>query len=154
MRMEDGSVSRFAGHQAMHARPWRPSTTASAPAVGRRESPRHRTQRAEWLTHLLENGTIDVVARNGSRAVGHAILVSPAAGGAHELAVFVGPDSRGVGIGNELLSALLGAANVAGLEHVELTVEHRNRPARCLYQRHGFEITGRDSFILEMSRAL
>lgn len=85
--------------------------------------------------------------------IGHAILVASATGGPHELTIFAGPESRDIGIGNELLSALLEAATVAGPECVELTVEHSTRAAGRLYQRHGFEITGRDSSILEMTRA-
>jgi GNAT superfamily N-acetyltransferase len=54
-----------------------------------------------------------------------------------ELTVAVVPSCRGRGYGEELLSALIADARVAGFERLSLSVEPDN-PALNLYERHGF----------------
>lgn len=56
-----------------------------------------------------------------------------------ELAIAVVPSKRGLGIGDELLQALLAQARDAGFRRLSLSVEPGN-PARKLYERHGFRV--------------
>lgn len=56
-----------------------------------------------------------------------------------ELAIAVVPSKRGLGIGDELLQALLAQARDAGYRRLSLSVEPGN-PARKLYERHGFRV--------------
>ena len=57
--------------------------------------------------------------------------------GVPEVAIGVMPDARGRGIGEALLTALLGVARESGFERVALSVDPAN-PARRLYERCGF----------------
>src|SRR4051794_39682003 len=53
--------------------------------------------------------------------------------------MFVAPESRGQGIGRELLGALIARARQQeGLEQIILAVVSENAPARALYRAHGF----------------
>ncbi len=56
-----------------------------------------------------------------------------------ELAIAVVPSKRGLGIGEQLLTALVERARAAGYDALSLSVEPGN-PARKLYERHGFEV--------------
>lgn len=48
----------------------------------------------------------------------------------------------GMGIGTALLSEILRCAKLAGFEQAELEVVSANAPARALYTKLGFEVTG------------
>ena len=111
-------------------------------------------RREQWLDSLLADATVDVVAHDGTRAVGHATLVATGDDQPHELTVFVGPDYRGIGVGSALLPAVLTAGRMAGIERVSLTVEHGNSAACQLYRQNGFEVVERGPFVLEMERDL
>ena len=56
-----------------------------------------------------------------------------------EFAIAVVPSKRGLGIGDELLKALLEKARAGGYKRLSLSVEPGN-PARKLYERHGFDV--------------
>ena len=57
--------------------------------------------------------------------------------------MYVAPEARGQGVGEELLRAVLGyAADALGVERVTLGVVASNRPAAALYERLGFETYG------------
>jgi RimJ/RimL family protein N-acetyltransferase len=104
----------------------------------------------EWLDRLFEPSSLNVVAMDDARAVGHATLVADGDGAA-ELAIFVLSAYQGAGIGTELLSRLLGHAQAEGLAKVWLTVERWNEPARALYRTVGFELSSSENFELEMT---
>lgn len=89
-----------------------------------------------WVEGLLDG--INVVAWHGGDAVGHAALLEDRHG-SHELAVFVHPSFRGVGIGTETVQALLDLGRRCGVDRVWLSVARTNRPAVSLYQSLGFE---------------
>jgi len=108
---------------------------------------------ASWVEDLLEAGT-NVVALDGDRVVGHAVLVPDEATDAHELAIFVLQSHQGAGIGTELLKTLLGAGADRGIERVWLTVEPWNHPAIDLYEKVGFEPCGSGGFDREYSLLL
>ena len=103
----------------------------------------------DWLETLLDGESYNVVAWDGTAAVGHATLVAGADRG-YELAIFVHQPYQGAGIGTRLLRTLLGHGVESGVETVWLTVERWNRSAIALYEKVGFETQSSESFELEM----
>jgi ribosomal-protein-alanine N-acetyltransferase len=57
--------------------------------------------------------------------------------------IVVAPSARRKGLGARLVGELLTHAREAGSEHVFLEVRESNQPARILYEKTGFEETGR-----------
>lgn len=115
--------------------------------------PAKPTRRQEWLDGLLAATGVGVVVRHEGQAVGHGRLLGTGDGPA-ELAVFVDPDYRGVGVGTELLGALLSAGRERGYSGVVLSVERSNTPAMGLYRQFGFEVANYGRFEVEMERDL
>jgi GNAT superfamily N-acetyltransferase len=107
----------------------------------------------DWLDAILDADCVNVVAWDGTDAVGHATLV-PDGSGASELAIFVLGEYQNAGIGTHLIESLLGAGREAGITHVWLTVERWNTPAVTLYKKVGFEPCETGSFELEMAAVL
>ncbi|MHB9287164.1 N-acetyltransferase family protein [Halobacteriales archaeon Cl-PHB] len=107
----------------------------------------------EWLEGVGAEDCLNLVAWYDDQAVGHAMLV-PGGPDGHELAIFVGHDHQGAGIGTELLRTLLGMATAEGVEAVWLTVERWNDPAIHVYRTVGFETLDSASFEIEMSMEL
>lgn len=103
-----------------------------------------------WLDHLLCEDCYNVVAVHDGRIVGHATLVGDDEG-TYELAIFIQQEFQGVGIGTQLLEALLGYGGEQGIDRVWLTVERWNRPAINLYKKVGFETADAQNFENEMS---
>lgn len=60
-------------------------------------------------------------------------------------AVWVAPQARGRGVGDALLRAVVSHAAAIGIRRLVLDVGDHNEPAMRLYQRLGFEPTGRHS---------
>jgi RimJ/RimL family protein N-acetyltransferase len=58
------------------------------------------------------------------------------------LGISVRAESRGQGVGDRLISALIAWAPTAGVTRIELHVLARNTIARQLYEKHGFVIEG------------
>ena len=113
--------------------------------------PRHESEIREWLDDLLAEG-YNVVVWDDERAVGHAVLVPY--DGTSELAIFVHPAYQSVGIGSQLIRALLGYGQQQGVSSVWLAVERTNHIAMRLYDSVGFETTTRDRAEYEMERQL
>ena len=65
------------------------------------------------------------------------------AGEAELLTIAVDPMAQGQGIGARLMRAFLGELQQRGAESVFLEVADTNAPARALYARAGFAVTGR-----------
>lgn len=91
----------------------------------------------DWLDTVLAGPS--VVARHGTKPVGHVMFV-PDGVGRHELAIFVHPDYQRASIGTALLETGLGYAASCGLTKVWLTVEARNRGVEKLYSDVGFTL--------------
>jgi [ribosomal protein S18]-alanine N-acetyltransferase len=102
---------------------------------------------ARWLVGWGRRGDLGVVAVDGSRRRGAAWcrlfddaevrqrgLIDEKT---PELVIAVEPDSRGRGIGGEMLGVLLQRAKDAGFAGISLGVGETN-PAVQLYRRHGF----------------
>jgi ribosomal protein S18 acetylase RimI-like enzyme len=103
----------------------------------------------EWLSNILDEDCLNVIAWDGDTAAGHATLVPD--GDAYELAIFVLQAYQRSGIGTRLMHALLGYGSAEGVEKVWLTVERWNHPAVNLYKSVGFETSDAESFELEMA---
>ena len=65
------------------------------------------------------------------------------AGEAELLTIAVDPMAQGQGVGTRLMRAFLGELQQRGAECVFLEVADTNAPARALYARVGFGVTGR-----------
>ena len=112
--------------------------------------PPGKTERIEtWLSNILDEDCLNVIAWDGETAAGHATLVPDA--DAYELAIFVLQAYQRAGIGRRLMQTLLGHGREEGVEKVWLTVERWNRPAVNLYEETGFETSDAESFELEMT---
>ena len=88
----------------------------------------------------LHNVSLNLVLTVAGTPVGMVSAAEPGCDGAIELiSLWVHPDVRGQGIGDEAIRRVIGWAQV---EHpgrpVVLTVKTNNEPARRLYERHGF----------------
>jgi GNAT superfamily N-acetyltransferase len=124
--------------------------TAFDPADRAQGIPPSKEERVrEWLSNILAEGCLNVVAWHGDTAAGHATLVPDRDD--YELAIFVLQAYQRAGIGKRLMHALLGYGRDEGVERVWLTVERWNRPAVGLYQEVGFETSDAESFELEMT---
>ena len=107
-----------------------------------------------WLDNILEGDCYNVVAWDGSDAIGHATLVPGAEGDVYELAIFVHQDHQRAGIGTYLMQTLLGYGAEKGVTRVWLTVERWNHAAINLYEKTGFETSDAESFEKEMALKL
>jgi GNAT superfamily N-acetyltransferase len=56
--------------------------------------------------------------------------------------MFVLPEARGHGVGEALIAAVLDWAGARNATSVHLWVTETNKPARLLYERCGFSLTG------------
>jgi L-amino acid N-acyltransferase len=59
-----------------------------------------------------------------------------------EHSVYVRADSRGRGVGNALLAAVIGAASTRGLRVLVGGIDHANHASIALHERHGFTHAG------------
>lgn len=112
--------------------------------------PPYATPRAigAWLDGLLEAGW-NVVALDGDRPVGHAVL-TPADASTPEFGVFVDPDHRGRGLASELLRQCIAHAIADGRDGVVMVVERGNGAMRAIAEAHGFDVvesSGEDDWI-------
>jgi ribosomal-protein-alanine N-acetyltransferase len=83
-----------------------------------------------------------VVAVEGSRLVGHAVLLT--AGGTGDLTrIAVDSARRRLGIASRLVESLVAEARALALDAVLLEVAATNVAAIALYERHGFETIDR-----------
>ena len=102
-----------------------------------------------WLDGLVEKDGLNVIAWDDDTVAGHATLVPD--DGTHELAIFVLQAYQEAGIGTRLMRGLLGYGADNGVDRVWLSVERWNKPAIGLYEKLGFEVSGSESFEMEMS---
>jgi [ribosomal protein S18]-alanine N-acetyltransferase len=97
---------------------------------------------AEFEGMLTEHNTLVHRLRIGRKITGFAVS-RMAADEAEILSIAVAPDHRGRGLSRELLLTHLGHLAGRGIRAVFLEVEENNQPARRLYARAGFAVTGR-----------
>lgn len=101
-----------------------------------------------WLEGLPDGYC--VVAWEGNRAAGQAILLEDGSGG-YELAIFLHQDYHRAWIGTYMMWSLFSYGKRQGVERVWLLVERENRVAVNLYHDVGFVITDTRGSDIEMS---
>jgi ribosomal-protein-alanine N-acetyltransferase len=97
---------------------------------------------AEFEQMLAERNTLVHRLRQGRKTIGFAVS-RMAADEAEILSIAVDPSHRGRGLSRNLLLTHLGHLAGRGVRTVFLEVEENNQPARRLYDRAGFAVTGR-----------
>jgi [ribosomal protein S18]-alanine N-acetyltransferase len=97
---------------------------------------------SEFEAMLSERNTLVHRLRLGRKIIGFAAS-RLASDEAEVLSVAVAASHRGRGLSRGLLMAHLGHLAGRGVRSVFLEVEENNRPARQLYERAGFTVTGR-----------
>jgi ribosomal-protein-alanine N-acetyltransferase len=96
----------------------------------------------EFEQMLAERNTLVHRLRLGRKTIGFAVS-RMAADEAEILSIAVEPSHRGRGLSRNLLLTHLGHLAGHGVRAVFLEVEENNQPARRLYDRAGFVVTGR-----------
>jgi [ribosomal protein S18]-alanine N-acetyltransferase len=96
----------------------------------------------EFEQMLAERNTLVHRLRQGRKTIGFAVS-RMAADEAEILSIAVEPGHRGRGLSRNLLLTHLGHLAGRGVRTVFLEVEENNQPARRLYDRTGFTVTGR-----------
>ncbi len=94
---------------------------------------------AVWLDRL-QNKSLSLLALDGRKVVGHAILC-PMQEHCAEFTIFVHQDYRKEGLGTSLSQIVLDWAVQMGCPHVYLTTEFSNLPALGLFCKLGFQVT-------------
>ncbi len=112
-----------------------------------------------WRDRLV-SVPFNAVAQRDGRAVGMVSAAEDATDRSVELlSLWVAPDTRGTGVGDALVSAVLDWARARGAPSLRLRVIEGNGPAERLYLRHGLHRSGRDAMgsgapEIDMERAL
>jgi [ribosomal protein S18]-alanine N-acetyltransferase len=96
----------------------------------------------EFENMLSERNTLVHRLRMGRKVIGFSVS-RIAADEAEILSIAVAQSHRGRGLSNNLLLTHLGHLAGRGVRTVFLEVEENNQPARRLYKRAGFAVTGR-----------
>ena len=104
----------------------------------------------KWLSVVMVDHALNVIAWHDDSAVGHTMLVKDS-DRSYELAIFVRNGYRSAGIGTRLMRAALGAAQERGIARVWLSVERWNKHAIALYEKLGFYELDSPSFEIEMT---
>jgi ribosomal protein S18 acetylase RimI-like enzyme len=100
-----------------------------------------RLSEADWRQRLADRAIF--VATTGGLSVGLVAGIATEAPNAAELiSMWVDPDWRGRGIGDQLVSRVIDWATEHGLQTIQLWVAEGNQEAERLYRRHGFSRTG------------
>ncbi len=104
---------------------------------------------AEWTRWITDAATFVWETPAGARGLAAGVPHRDDATCAFLMSMWVHPDARGTGAGDALVEAVLGWAAAAGYRTVRLHVGKDNAPARRLYARHGFRLTGRELVVEE-----
>lgn len=106
------------------------------------QRPRHEW--AERVSRAAAGNTRAIfLAFDGADCVGLAGCVDDDLGADRQLvSMWVAPSHRGTGMANRLVQAVLAWAGEAGARRIGLWVTQDNEPARQLYERAGFSVTG------------
>jgi ribosomal protein S18 acetylase RimI-like enzyme len=131
-------------HRIIHA------VTALGGAVGWLEPPSQHESDAWLLPVLQEVGRGDaafcVASTDGMSAAFGCWRRDPGPIFAHRAQVskvMAHPDARGLGLGELIVSSLVGQARTSGIETLRLSARGNNHLAIELYQRLGFQVWGR-----------
>lgn len=94
------------------------------------------------IESLRQPNVVFLVARVDGRAVGCGAFVKHAAGYAELKRMFVSPDSRGLGLGRQILERLEALVESHGLKVIRLETGVSQFPAIGLYQHFGYQVRG------------
>ncbi|GGS10375.1 N-acetyltransferase [Streptomyces nojiriensis] len=97
-----------------------------------------------WRARLAIPGSYNVLTLLDGEPTGMASgVLGPEEGVVELISLWVGKASRGQGLGDYLVQAIVRWAGRGGAELVRLAVSSTNTHAIALYRRHGFRDTGR-----------
>ena len=109
-------------------------------------------EEADWRQRIARGGTFlafipeadasDVPEADASEPAGLAGGYQQGPGTVELISMFVRPRARGRGVGEALIAAVLDWARARNATSVHLWVTETNKPARLLYERCGFSLTG------------
>ncbi len=109
------------------------------------EAPWTMEQREAWFAGH-DDSTPVLVAESGGGVVGFAYLTFMSAKSGwrftREDTIYIDASTRGQGVGNALLGALLDAAKAIGAHLVVASITSTNRASIDLHKKHGFEEMG------------
>jgi len=99
--------------------------------------------REDWLARLARGANfLAYAAELGPAPAGLVGGFVPQPGMAELVSMWVHPQARGLGVGRALVTAVVRWAAAEGHRDVHLWVTETNEPARRLYERCGFTLTG------------
>ncbi|MCA1024857.1 GNAT family N-acetyltransferase [Cytobacillus kochii] len=105
-----------------------------------------RTLTVEGAEAIINRDHITVIgAEDGERLIGYTLVIKETVRRKkHCASIVVGvhKDYRGMGVGGQLLQAVLAWANQEAIMRIELTVVSENEAALALYKKIGFEVEG------------
>ena len=97
----------------------------------------------DWLRRISQGANFLVYTGGpGSAPAGIVGAFEPLPHTAELVSMWVHPQARGQGVGRALVETILQWAHHEGHNFVHLWVTETNDPARCLYERCGFALTG------------
>ncbi len=111
-------------------------------------------EEADWRQRIARGGTflaylpkvdaseVDASEVDASEPAGLAGGYQQGPGTVGLISMFVRPQARGRGVGEALIAAVLDWARARSATSVHLWVTETNKPARLLYERCGFSLTG------------
>jgi GNAT superfamily N-acetyltransferase len=97
---------------------------------------------ADWRERLARPGRVSLLASLDGQPAGIAGGYLHDSGYVEVVSMWVVPAARGRGLGDALVTDVLGWAREQGAREVRLWVTRDNEVAERLYQRHGFERNG------------
>lgn len=97
----------------------------------------------DWQKWLTPSATFLVETNNGPQGIAAGVPDSTDQTVVHLMAMWVHPSLRGLGAASALVEAVLAWAEERGASWIRLEVIDGNDRARLLYERHGFEATGK-----------
>jgi GNAT superfamily N-acetyltransferase len=99
---------------------------------------------AQWRTRIDRGGSflayVPEVSASDPAGLSCGYLTDPDT--VNLVSMWVNPQARGHGVGQALIAAVTGWARARAAQSVHLWVTETNSPARRLYQRCGFSLTG------------
>ncbi len=99
--------------------------------------------REDWLARMARGANfLAYAAEVGPAPAGLVGGFVPQGGTAELVSMWVHPQARGLGVGRALVAAVVRWAADEGHRSVHLWVTETNEPARRLYERCGFTLTG------------
>lgn len=111
----------------------------------------------QWRETLTAHPkTVSFFVEHGEERIGHAALVGTEKAGSFRVCfLYLAPALRGQGLGRQFMEALeIQAREVLNANELTLVVRTYNPRALRVYERAGFEETGRDGTLVQMRKSL